>query len=169
MRSELKELISISAKTLVIMKKEFKNTLDRVSRSPTQRRRVTQAGNSYEKNASPKLTNGPSVATEVKDGGSFRITKMEGRTRTSSSLERNSESSGNGEGSHSEMGRENIMTCRIKTYGFVEEGQKEKMEGSGTLSTQETKNLLNGAYPPEEFGSGRIDIYWGRVSGTREM
>jgi hypothetical protein len=29
------------------------------------------------------------------------------------------------------------MTCRAKTYGnsFTEEGQKEKMEGSGTLST----------------------------------
>jgi hypothetical protein len=28
------------------------------------------------------------------------------------------------------------MTCRAKTYGnsFMEEGQKEKMEGSGTLS-----------------------------------
>jgi hypothetical protein len=41
---------------------------------------------------------------------------------------------GNGEGSHSEMGRENSMTCRAKTYGnsFTEEGQKEKMEGSGT-------------------------------------
>jgi hypothetical protein len=99
-RSELKQLVSVSAKTLVIMNKEFKNTPDRVSRSPTQRRGVIQAGNSYEKDASPKLTNGPSVATEVKDGGSFRITKMEGRTRTSSSLERNSESSGNGEGSY---------------------------------------------------------------------
>lgn len=43
---------------------------------------------------------------------------------------------GNGEVSHSEMGRENSMTCRAKTYGnsFTEEGQKEKMEGSGTLS-----------------------------------
>ena len=121
-RSELKELISVSAKTLVIMKKEFKNTPDRVSRSPTQRRGVIQAGNSYEKDASPKLTNGPSVATEVKDGGSFRITKMEGRTRTSSSLERNSESSGNGEGSHSEMGRENITVSWRK-------GRKRKWRG----------------------------------------
>jgi hypothetical protein len=137
MRSELKRLISVSAKTLVIMNKEFKNTPDRVSRSTTQRRRVIQAGNSYEKNTSPKLTNGPSVATEAKNGGSFQITKMEGRTPTSSSLERNSESSGNGEGSHSEMGMDNIITCRAKTYGnsFMEEGQKEKMEGSGTLST----------------------------------
>jgi hypothetical protein len=43
-----------------------------------------------------------------------------------------SESSGNEEGSHSEMGRENIMTCRANTYGnsFMEEGLKEKMEGS---------------------------------------
>ena len=83
-RSELKGLISDSAKTLVIMNKEFKNTPDRVSRSPTQRRGVIQAGNSYEKDASPKLTNGPSVVTEVKDGGSFPITKMEGSTRRSS-------------------------------------------------------------------------------------
>ena len=66
-RSELKGLISYSAKTLVIMNKEFKNTPDRVSRSPTQRRGVIQAGNSYEKDASTKLTNGPSVVTEVKD------------------------------------------------------------------------------------------------------
>ena len=136
-RSELKRLISVSAKTLAIMNKEFKNTPDRMSRSTTQRRGVIQAGNRYEKDASPKLTNGPSVATEAKNGGSFQITKMEGRTRRSSSLERNSESSGNEEGSHSEMGRENIMTCRAKTYGnsFMEEGLKEKMEGSGTLRT----------------------------------
>jgi hypothetical protein len=83
-RSELKGLISDSAKTLVIMNKEFKNTPDRVSRRPTQRRGVIQAGYSYEKDASPKLTNGPSVVTEVKDGGSFPITKMEGSTRRSS-------------------------------------------------------------------------------------
>jgi hypothetical protein len=125
-RSELKRLISVSAKTLVIMNKEFNNTPDRVSRSTTQRRGLIQAGNSYEKDASPKLTNGPSVATEAKHGGSFQIAKMEGHIRTSSSLERNSESSRNGEGSHLEMGRENIMTCRAKTYGnsFMEEGQK---------------------------------------------
>ena len=79
-RSELKRLISVSAKTLVIMNKEFKNTPDRVSRSTTQRRGVIQAGNSYEKDASPKLTNGPSVATEAKNGGSFQIAKMEGHT-----------------------------------------------------------------------------------------
>ena len=54
-RSVLKELISVSAKTLVIMNKEFKNTPDRVSMSPTQRRGVIQAGNSYEKDARPKL------------------------------------------------------------------------------------------------------------------
>ena len=84
MRSELKGLISDSVKTLVIMNKEFKNTPDRVSRSPTQRRVVIQAGNSYEKDASPKLTNGPSVVTEVKDGGSFPITKMERSTWRSS-------------------------------------------------------------------------------------
>ena len=80
MRSELKRLISVSAKTLVIMNKEFKNTPYRVSRSTTQRRGVIQAGNSYEKDASPKLTNGPSVATEAKNGGSFQIAKMEGHT-----------------------------------------------------------------------------------------
>jgi hypothetical protein len=79
-----------------------------------------------------------------------------------------SQGSSTGEGSHSEMGRENIMTCRAKTYGFMEEGQKEKMEGSGTLSTQGTNNLLNGAYPPEECGSQRLDMYWGRVS-SREL
>ena len=61
------------------------------------------------------------------------------------------------------------MTCRAKTYGFMEEGQKEKMEGSGALSTQGTNNLLNGAYPPEECGSQRLDMYWGRVSRTPEM
>ena len=124
-----------------------------MSRSPTQRRGVIQAGNSYEKDASPKLTNGPSVVTEVKDGGSFPITKMEGSNRRSSSLERNSESSGNGEGSHSEMGKENSMTCRANTYGnsFTEEGQKEKMEGSGTLGTARDQEPLEcGCTPPEE-------------------
>lgn len=152
-RSELKGLISDSAKTLLIMNKEFKNTPDRVSRSPTQSRGVIQAGNSHEKEASPTLTNGPSVVTEVKDGGSLPITKMEGSTRRSSSLERNSESSRNGEGSHSEMGRENSMICRAKTYGnsFTEEGQKEKMEGSGTFSTAgEQEPLKWGCTPPEE-------------------
>ena len=69
---------------MVIINKEFKNISDRVSRSPTPRRAVIQAGNSYEKEASLKLTNGPSVVTEVKDGGSFPITKMEGSTRRSS-------------------------------------------------------------------------------------
>ena len=77
-RSELKGITSVSAKTLVIMNKEFKNTPDRVLRSPTHRRGVIQAGNSYEKDASPKLTNGPSVATEVKDGGSFHLCYSEG-------------------------------------------------------------------------------------------
>ena len=72
---------------------------------------------------------------------------MEGRTRTSSSLERNNESSGNGEGSHSEMGRENSMTCRAKTYGFLEEGQNEKMEGSGTLSTTGDEEPLEWGVP----------------------
>ena len=60
---------------------------------------------------------------------------------------------GNGEGSHSEMGRENSMTCRAKTYGnsFTEEGQKEKMEGSGTLSTAWDQEPLEwGCTPPEE-------------------
>ena len=124
-----------------------------MSRSPTQRRGVIQAGNSYEKDASTKLTNGPSVVNEVKDGGSFPITKMEGNTRRSSFLERNSESSGNGGGSYSEMGRENSMTCRAKTYGesFTEEEQKEKMERSGTLSTAGDQEPLEwGCTPPEE-------------------
>jgi hypothetical protein len=67
----------------VIINKEFKNIPDRVSRSPTPERGVIQAGNSYEKDAIPKLTNGPSVVTEVKDGGSFPMTKMEGSTRRS--------------------------------------------------------------------------------------
>lgn len=60
---------------------------------------------------------------------------------------------GNGEVSHSEMGRENSMTCRAKTYGnsFTEEGQKEKMEGSGTLSTAWDQEPLEwGCTPPEE-------------------
>jgi hypothetical protein len=60
---------------------------------------------------------------------------------------------GNGEGSHSEMGRENSMTCRAKTYGnsFTEEGQKEKMEGSGTLGTARDQEPLEcGCTPPEE-------------------
>jgi hypothetical protein len=162
MRSELKRLISVSAKTLVIMNKEFKNTPDRVSRSTTQRRRVIQAGNSYEKDASPKLTNGPSVTTEAKNGGSFQITKMEGRTPTSSSLDRNSESSGNGEGSHSEMGMENIITCRAKTYGnsLMEEGQKEKWKALAHSARQGTNHLLHGAYPPEEcVNPPRADTY----------
>ena len=117
-RSELKGLISGSAKTLVIMNKEFKNTPDRVSRSPTPRRGVIQAGNNYEKDASPKLTNGPSVVTEVKDGGSFQITKTEGSTQRSSSLKQN-ESSGNGEGSHSEMGRKIVRHIGPKLTGTV--------------------------------------------------
>jgi len=136
------------------MNKELKNAPDRVSMSPTQRRGVIQAGNSYEKDASPKLTNGPSVVTEVKDGGSLPITKMEGSTRRSSSLERNSESSRNGEGSHSQMGSENSMICGAKTYGnsFTGEGQKEKMEGSGTLSTAGDQEPLEWVCtPPEEF------------------
>ena len=57
----------LGSKTLVIMNKEFKNTPDRASMSPTRRRGVIQAGNSYEKEASLKLTNGPSLVTEVKD------------------------------------------------------------------------------------------------------
>ena len=117
-RSELKGLISDSAKTLLIMNKEFKKTPDRMSRSPTQSRGVIQAGNSYEKEASPKLTNGPSVVTEVKDGGSFQITKTEGSTRRSSSLKQN-ESSGNGEGSHSEMGRKIVRHIGPKLTGTV--------------------------------------------------
>lgn len=56
---------------------------------------------------------------------------------------------GNGEVSHSEMGRENSMTCRAKTYGnsFTEEGQKEKMEGSGTLSTAWDQEPLERGVP----------------------
>ena len=53
---------------------------------------------------------------------------------------------GNGESSHSEMGRENSMTCRAKTYGnsFTE-------EGSGTLSTAWDQEPLEwGCTPPEE-------------------
>ena len=61
----------LGSKTLVIMNKEFKNTPDRASRSSTPRRGVIHAGNSYE-GASLKLTNGPSLVTEVKDGGSFQ-------------------------------------------------------------------------------------------------
>jgi hypothetical protein len=118
------------------MNKEFKNTPDRVSRSPTQRRGAIQAGNNYQKDASPKLTNGPSVVTEVKDGSSFPITKMEEKsTRRSSSRERNSEPSGNGEGSHSEMGRENSMTCRAEPYGKFD-GRGEERENGGVWHTQ---------------------------------
>jgi len=97
-RSELKGLISDSAKTLVIMNKEFKNTPDKVSRSPTQRRGVIQAGNNYQKDANPKLTNGPSVVTEVKDGSSFPITKMEEKVPGGVAL-------GSGRASPPEMGK----------------------------------------------------------------
>jgi hypothetical protein len=71
---------------------------------------------------------------------------------------------GNGEGSHSEMGRENSMTCRAKTYGnsFTEEGQKEKMEGSGTLSTAWDQEPLEwGCTPPEEC----VKPPWGETYG----
>lgn len=96
--SELKGLISDLAKTFVIMNKAFKNTCtsDRVSRSPTPRRGVIQAGNSYKKDTSTKLTSGPSMVTEVKYGGSFPITKTEGRTQRS------------GTASPSEMGKVHI-------------------------------------------------------------
>jgi hypothetical protein len=67
------------------------------------------------------------------------------------------------------MGKVHTKRWDVNILRFMEEGKKEKMEGSGTLSTQGTKNLLNGAYPPEECGSRRLDIYWGRVSGTPEM
>ena len=159
----------LGSKTLVIINKEFKNIPDRVSRSPTPERGVIQAGNSYEKEASLKLTNGPSVVTEVKDGGSFPITKMKGSTQRSSSLEQNSESSRNGKGSHTEMGREN-STCRAKTYGnsFTLVGQRENMEGVVTLTAAgDQEPLGRGWTSPEESVSPLRGETYGTVSQGR--
>ena len=166
----------LGSKTLVIINKEFKNIPDRVSRSPTPERGVIQAGNSYEKEASLKLTNGPSVVTEVKDGGSFPITKMKGSTQRSSSLEQNSESSRNGKGSHTEMGREN-STCRAKTYGnsFSLVGQRENMEGVVTLTAAgDQEPLGRGWTSPEESvsplrGETDGDSFTGEAQGENTV
>ena len=56
---------------------------------------------------------------------------------------------GNGEGSHSEMGRENSMTCRAKLTGTVSRrrGRKRKWRGLAHSARHGTKNLLNGGVP----------------------